>query len=107
MGNKNGKCRSPQNNDLQSDEGKMSSQRSFHDVLKKENELLKDQMLCVVCKDRLRCYCFQPCGHFMVCDVCVNIVANQTCPACGVKIFKFIFVFTQWKKPDVGIILFD
>ncbi|GFR86774.1 baculoviral IAP repeat-containing protein 8 [Elysia marginata] len=49
-------------------------------LVEKENETLKNRLLCRICKQREISVVLLPCGHFVLCDVCSE--PCQVCPCC-------------------------
>jgi hypothetical protein len=48
---------------------------------KRDNILVPDTLLCVVCLDRNRTHAIVPCGHLCACISCVNLL--NRCPCCN------------------------
>lgn len=46
---------------------------------------------CVICMDAQRTHICLPCGHFVMCDSCISLVAD--CPICRTRVQSFVKVF--------------
>lgn len=64
------------------------------------NENISDELLCVVCRDKLKKVVSSPCGHKALCIGCANSLISpdetkikEKCPICRTKIKKFIRIF--------------
>lgn len=60
-------------------------------VLAKENQKLKDRKLCRACRKVELAVTFLPCGHFITCGKCSEMLDD--CPACGKHILVRVKTF--------------
>ena len=60
---------------------------SGSDVSKKYSELAKleieqDDLLCIICNEKLRNIVYLKCKHCCTCDECVTMQKEEACPVC-------------------------
>lgn len=47
---------------------------------------VKDESLCIICLERLKCVALIPCGHVNCCVECSTSLSKSTCPTCRSQI---------------------
>lgn len=65
-----------------------------HEEILKENRKLKQERLCVICKDMKRERAVLPCAHLCACKICINALKN--CPICNSLIKGIIRVYSDF-----------
>ena len=65
--------------------------KTYKEILQ-QNRLLKNAMLCIICKDRKANRLFLPCAHLNVCNICVDGVSYH-CPKCKRLIQGIVAVY--------------
>ena len=73
------------------DSGYTSMEMENVEVLKEENERLKDEKSCRICYVYESNIVFLPCGHLVTCPQCASAVT--TCPVCRTPITQTIRIF--------------
>ena len=76
-----------------SHQGKTQTEIQENAEILKENQKIKEEMRCKVCKDNLRNRALLPCGHLAVCHWCIP--ACVSCPICKSSIRGVICVYTS------------
>ena len=61
--------------------------------LLRENQKIKEEMICKVCKDNLRNRALLPFGHLVLCHLCIS--ACIKCPICRCSIRGYVCVYTS------------
>ncbi|KAH3724437.1 baculoviral IAP repeat-containing protein 8-like [Dreissena polymorpha] len=58
-------------------------QQTIEDIMR-ENEEMKQRLMCTVCLDKFRCIVFLPCRHLLACEQC-GLPVN-TCMRCNTMV---------------------
>ncbi|WAQ96718.1 XIAP-like protein [Mya arenaria] len=67
-------------NNTQSEQASTRNKKPCHRGVQKENDALKQQMMCKICMDKDATIVFLPCGHMVACVDCAH--ALRKCPIC-------------------------
>jgi hypothetical protein len=62
-------------------------------IHKRLQEEHKEESLCVFCLDNPSSHALIPCGHRIICQVCVTSAAPKTCPTCRRPVLDLLHVF--------------
>ena len=63
--------------------------------LLKQLEREREEKLCVICQDQVKCIILLPCRHFCLCNVCLETLAADyaTCPICRREVLDHLRIY--------------
>jgi hypothetical protein len=76
--------------------GKVEQDNSSNIHLLRQLEQEREDKLCIVCHDHLKCVILLPCRHFCLCQTCVSIIreTDSSCPLCRRYVVDSMKVYT-------------
>jgi RING finger protein 26 len=76
--------------------GKIELEKCSNIHLLRQLEQEREDKLCIVCHDQLKCVILLPCRHFCLCQTCVSIIreTDPSCPLCRRFVADSMKVYT-------------
>ena len=85
--------------DILSDLGYSSSDEPFDEQEEEEDvenineQLLRKNVSCVICLNKIKCVLYLPCKHLCTCKTCFRKLKRKKCPLCNTTFNESIFVY--------------
>ncbi len=72
-------------------ETKGNSGELSRDDLIKENAIMKEELVCKVCRDSQATILLLPCGHVSACHWCLPAITK--CPVCKIRFQRYVCIY--------------